>query len=70
MIFSNHMRCCQENVLNLMNQCFPNELNLILERHTQTEDPFRMQDRPMERENSIDMFSGATLQLTFKKLPL
>lgn len=53
-----------------MNQYFPNELSLILEKHAWAEDPFRMQDRPMERENSIDIFSGATLQLTVKKLPL
>lgn len=64
------MHCCQENAQNLMNQYFPNELSLILEKHAWAEDPFRMQDWPMERENSIGMSSGATLQLTFKKLPL
>ena len=38
------MHCCQENAQKLMNQYFPNELSLILEKHAWAEDPFRMQD--------------------------
>ena len=53
-----------------MNQYFPNDLSMILQKHGWVEDPFKVQDRPMEHENFIDNVFRFYVATNFKKLPV
>ena len=58
-----------------VDQYFLNDQCMIIQNHSLVTDPYKGQARPMdfnrtEHEEFINMVSGSTLSLTFKKLPL